>query len=414
MNYYVLSKIFLYSGYLVVGFLSFTIFNKNLRNKIRKKLKNLYFLYYLTFFALFIISSNLSYYFTEKQLLENFNIFEKEFFEIHKINEQFFQKYLLNFPIPIRMELMSKFNPLYTVFNASFEKYSKNIGKSSYEIQTNYKNYVKATNLEIKKKIEQIKENITPIYNKYKLPILNGENTEIGIDSNGNIIPVKKNTNGQITELLFYDQNYNLIPFKKFKNYEVKFDLIPENKNIHFKELINVYYIDESNITNPIEYYKNNIETNPYYIDLQEDKDNFFKTIKIKKEYGLYLEKKKQLQYLTENDKLNDFKEFLAKNNNIFSLNTIFSNGNPIFTYAINVKAKNIINYIITKEFNINLINQSSQTALHSAIIQNYDLKFIKSLIKKGANPYIRDSDNKLPIDYSNKTSEIYKYLIGI
>lgn len=414
MNYYVLSKIFLYSGYLVVGFLSFTIFNKNLRNKIRNKLKNLYFLYYLTFFALFIISSNLSYYFTEKQLLENFNIFEKEFFEIHKINEQFFQKYLLNFPIPIRMELMSKFNPLYTVFNASFEKYSKNIGKSSYEIQTNYKNYVKATNLEIKKKIEQIKENVATFYNKYKLPILNGENTEIGIDSNGNIIPVKKNTNGQITELLFYDQNYNLIPFKKFENYEVRFDLIPENKNIHFKELINVYYLDENNITNPIEYYKNNIETNPYYIDLQEDKDNFLKTIKIKKEYGLYLEKKKQLQYLTENDKLNDFKEFLAKDNNIFSLNTIFSNGNPIFTYAINVKAKNIINYIITKEFNINLTNQSSQTALHSAIIQNYDLKFIKSLIKKGANPYIRDSDNKLPIDYSNKTSEIYKYLIGI
>ncbi|WKC73825.2 ankyrin repeat domain-containing protein (plasmid) [Borreliella yangtzensis] len=346
--------------------------------------------------------------------MENFNIFEKEFFEIHKINEQFFQKYLLNFPVPIRMELMSKFNPLYTVFNASFEKYSKNIGKSSYEIQTNYKNYVKATNSEIKKKIEQIKENITPIYNKYKLPILNGENTEIGIDSNGNIIPVTKNTNGQITELLFYDQNYNLIPFKKFENYEVKFDLIPENKNIHFKELINVYYFDENNITNPIEYYKNNIETNPYYIDLQEDKDNFLKTIKIKKEYGLYLEKKKQLQYLTENDKLNDFKEFLAKNNNIFSLNTIFSNGNPIFTYAINVKAKNIINYIITKEFNINLTNQSSQTALHSAIIKNYDLKFIKSLIKKGANPYIRDSDNKLPIDYSNKTNEIYKYLIGI
>ncbi|WKC75663.1 ankyrin repeat domain-containing protein [Borreliella valaisiana] len=414
MSYYVLSKIFLYSGYLVVGFLSFTIFNKNLRNKIRKKLKNLYFLYYLTFFALFIISSNLSYYFTEKQLLENFNTFEKEFFEIHKINEQFFQKYLLNFPVPIRMELMSKFNPLYTVFNASFEKYSKNINKSSYEIQTNYKNYIKATNSEIKNKLEQIKESITPIYNKYKLPILNGKNAEIGIDSNGNIIPVTKNTNGKITELLFYDQNYNLIPFKKFENYEVRFDIIPENKNIHFKELINVHYLDESNITNPIEYYKNNIETNPYYIDLQEDKDNFLKTIKIKKEYGLYLEKKKQLQHLTENDKLNDFKEFLAKNNNIFSLNTIFSNGNPIFTYAINVKAKNIINYIITKEFNINLTNQSSQTALHNAIIQNYDLKFIKSLIKKGANPYIKDSDNKLPIDYSDKTSEIYKYLIGI
>ncbi|ACN52617.1 ankyrin repeat domain-containing protein [Borreliella valaisiana] len=414
MSYYVLSKIFLYSGYLVVGFLSFTIFNKNLRNKIRKKLKNLYFLYYLTFFALFIISSNLSYYFTEKQLLENFNAFEKEFFEIHKVNEQFFQKYLLNFPVPIRMELMSKFNPLYTVFNASFEKYSKNIGKSSYEIQTNYKNYIKATNSEIKNKLEQIKESIIPIYNKYKLPILNGKNTEIGIDSNGNIIPITKNTNGKITELLFYDQNYNLIPFKKFENYEVRFDIIPENKNIHFKELINVYYLDESNITNPIEYYKNNIETNPYYIDLQEDKDNFLKTIKIKKEYGLYLEKKKQLQHLTENDKLNDFKEFLAKNNNIFSLNTIFSNGNPIFTYAINVKAKSIINYLITKEFNINLTNQSSQTALHNAIIQKYELKFIKSLIKKGANPNIRDIDNKLPIDYSDKTGEIYKYLMGI
>ncbi|AIJ30197.1 ankyrin repeat domain-containing protein [Borreliella valaisiana] len=414
MSYYVLSKIFLYSGYLVVGFLSFTVFNKNLRNKIRKKLKNLYFLYYLTFFALFIISSNLSYYFTEKQLLENFSAFEKEFFEIHKVNEQFFQKYLLNFPVPIRMELMSKFNPLYTVFNASFEKYSKNIGKSSYEIQTNYKNYIKATNSEIKNKLEQIKESIIPIYNKYKLPILNGKNTEIGIDSNGNIIPITKNTNGKITELLFYDQNYNLIPFKKFENYEVRFDIIPENKNIHFKELINVYYLDESNITNPIEYYKNNIETNPYYIDLQEDKDNFLKTIKIKKEYGLYLEKKKQLQHLTENDKLNDFKEFLAKNNNIFSLNTIFSNGNPIFTYAINVKAKSIINYLITKEFNINLTNQSSQTALHNAIIQKYELKFIKSLIKKGANPNIRDIDNKLPIDYSDKTGEIYKYLMGI
>ncbi|AZA27294.1 MULTISPECIES: ankyrin repeat domain-containing protein [Borreliella] len=414
MSYYALSKIFLYSGYLVIGFLSFTIFNKNLRNKIRDKLKNLYFLYYLTFFTLFIISSNLSYYFTEKQLLENFNIFEKEFFEIHKINEQFFQKYLLNFPVPIRMELMSKFDPIYTVFNASFEKYAKNIGKSSYEIQTNYKNYIKATNSEIKQKIEQIKENITPTYNKYKLPILNGENTEISIDKNGNIIPVIKNTNGQITELLFYDQNYNLIPFKKFESHTVRFDLIPETKNIHFKELINVYYLNENNIITPIEYYKNNIETSPYYIDLQENKDNFLKTIKIKKEYGLYIEKKKQLQHLTENDKLDDFKEFLAKNNNIISLNTIFSNGNPIFTYAITVKAKSIINYLITKEFNINLTNQSAQTALHNAIIQKYELKFIKSLIKKGANPNIRDIDNKLPIDYSDKTGEIYKYLMGI
>ncbi|WP_373538316.1 ankyrin repeat domain-containing protein [Borreliella afzelii] len=97
-----------------------------------------------------------------------------------------------------------------------------------------------------------------------------------------------------------------------------------------------------------------------------------------------------------------------------FSLNTIFSNGNPIFTYAINVKAESIINYLITKEFNINLTNQSSQTALHNAIIHKYELEFIKSLIKKGANPNIRDSENKLPIDYSDKTSEIYKYLIGI
>lgn len=292
MSYYVLSKIFLYSGYLVIGFLSFTIFNKNLRNKIRDKLKNLYFLYYLTFFTLFIISSNLSYYFTEKQLLENFNIFEKEFFEIHNINEQFFQKYLLNFPVPVRMELMSKFDPIYTVFNASFEKYAQNIGKSSYEIQTNYKNYVKATNSEIQEKLEQIKENITSIYNKYKLPILNGENTEISIDANGNIIPVIKNTNGQITELLFYDQNYNLIPFRKFESYKVRFDIIQENKNIYFKELINVYYLDENNTIIPIEYYKNNIETSPYYIDLQENKDNFLKTIKLKKEYSLYIDKK--------------------------------------------------------------------------------------------------------------------------
>lgn len=414
MSYYALSKIFLYSGYLVIGFLSFTIFNKNLRNKIRDKLKNLYFLYYLTFFTLFIISSNLSYYFTEKQLLENFNIFEKEFFEIHNINEQFFQKYLLNFPVPVRMELMSKFDPIYTVFNASFEKYAQNIGKSSYEIQTNYKNYVKATNSEIQKKLEQIKENITSIYNKYKLPILNGENTEISIDANGNIIPVIKNTNGQITELLFYDQNYNLIPFRKFESYKVRFDIIQENKNTYFKELINVYYLDENNTIIPIEYYKNNIETSPYYIDLQENKDNFLKTIKLKKEYSLYIDKKKQLQHLTENDKLDDFIEFLAKNDNIFSLNTIFSNGNPIFTYAINVKAESITNYLITKEFNINLTNQSSQTALHNAIIHKYELEFIKSLIKKGANPNIRDSENKLPIDYSDKTSEIYKYLIGI
>ncbi|WNY67224.1 ankyrin repeat domain-containing protein [Borreliella lusitaniae] len=414
MSYYVISKIFLYSGYLAIGFLSFTIFNKNLRNKIKNKLKNLYFLYYLTFFILFIVSSNLSYYFTEKQLLENFNTFEKEFLEIHKINEQFFQKYLLNFTVPIRMELMSKFDPIYTVFNASFEKYAKNIGKSSYEIQTNYKNYIKATNSEIKKKLEQIKKNIIPIYNKYKLPILNGKNTEISIDENGNIIPVLKNAKGEITELLFYDQNYNLVPFREFESYKVKFDLIRENKNIHFKELINVYYLDQNNIITPIKYYKNNIETSPYYIDLQEDKDNFLNRIKIKKEYDLYIEKKKQLQYLTENDKLDDFKEFLAKNNNFFSLNTIFSNGNPIFTYAINVKAKSILNYLITKEFNINLTNQNSQTALHNAIIQKYELNFIKSLIKKGASPNIKDADNKLPIDYCDKTGEIYKYLISI
>ncbi len=58
MSYYTLSKIFLYSGYLVIGFLSFTIFNKNLRNKIRNKLKNLYFLYYLTF-LLFLFSAQI-------------------------------------------------------------------------------------------------------------------------------------------------------------------------------------------------------------------------------------------------------------------------------------------------------------------------------------------------------------------
>ncbi len=48
----------------------------------------------------------------------------------------------------------------------------------------------------------------------------------------------------------------------------------------------------KKNIITPIEYYKNNIELSPYYIDLQENKDNFLKTIKIKKEYALYIEKK--------------------------------------------------------------------------------------------------------------------------
>nr|WKT13858.1 ankyrin repeat domain-containing protein [Borrelia sp. BU AG58] len=413
MSYYTLHKVFIYLGYIIIGITSFTIFNKNLRTEIKRRLKKFNFLYYLTLFMLFILSSNLSYYFSEKQLLDDFKDFKKDFFEIHKINETFLQTYLLGFKEPIKMELMSQVNPIYTIFNATFEKYSKNTNRTSSDIAKSYNNYVKAMNTEIKDRIAKLEEEILPMYNKYKLPILGGKASDISVDRDGNIIPVIKDLKGQITDILFYDESYNLIPFKKYQGYEVKFDLIKENNN-YFEEMISIHYIDSNNIQVPIDYYKNNIDTIPYYVDLKENKDNFLKSIKIKNEYKQYIEEKNKLQELIKNDNLNEFKIFLDKNQNNFSLNTIFSNGNPVFTYAVNSKSKSIIDYMMLQDFDINMVDSESKNVLHNAISNEYDTDFIKSLIEKGANPNTRDSYKKLPSDYAPKDSMLYKYLKNI
>ncbi|QMU99750.1 ankyrin repeat domain-containing protein (plasmid) [Borrelia sp. A-FGy1] len=413
MSNYILQIIFIFFGYIIIGIISFTIFNKNLREKIKRKLKKLNFLYYLTLFVFFIISSNLSYYFSEKQLLENLNDFEKDFFEIHKINEIFLKKYLSNLKEPIKMELMSQVKPIYTIFNSTFEKYSKNINKSPNDIKTNYNNYIKSMNIDIKNRIAILEKKILPIYNKYKLPFLNNKISDISVDKDGNIVPIIKDLKGKISDLLFYDKSYNLIPFKKYKEYEVKFVLIKNNNN-YFKEILDIYYLDSNNSKTPIDYYKNNIDTIPYYIDLKENKDNFLKSIKIKNEYKSYIEKKHKLQELIKNDNLNEFKNFLEQNQKNFSLNTILSNGSPIFTYAINLKSKNIIEYMILKNFDINLVDTESKTVLHIAIIKEYDIDLIKSIVEKGGNPNIKDSFKKLPLDYASKNSMLYQYLKAI
>lgn len=82
-----------------------------------------------------------------------------------------------------------------------------------------------------------------------------------------------------------------------------------------------------------------------------------------------------------------------------------------MFTYAVKSRSKNIINYAMSKDFNINLTDQESKTVLHNAIINKYDINFIKSLIEKGVNPHIRDLNKKLALDYASKESKIYKYL---
>ncbi|WP_024653043.1 ankyrin repeat domain-containing protein [Borrelia persica] len=410
MSYYTLSKIFMYIGYIVIGITSFSIFNKNLRIKIKNKMKKFNALYYMTLFALFIITSNLAHHFSEKQLLEDFQEFQKDFLEIHKINETFLQTYISPLKEPIKMELMSKLTPINTIFNASIEKYSQKINKTSTDIIKNYDAYIKATNTEIKNKIAQLEIEILPMYNKYKLPYFNNQITSISVDKDGNIIPVLKNSKGKITDLLFYDQNYNLIPFKMNGKQEVKFELIKDDNN-YFKEYIHVYYTDSDNTQINIDYYKNNIDTIPYYVDLKENQDTFLKSIKIKNEYKEYIKEKQKLKTLVSNDKLDEFKAFLKHNPNTFSLNTIFSDGNPVFIHAIKSKAKNIINHIMSKNFNINLTDQENKTALHNAIINEYDIYFIRSLITKGANPNIRDLTKKLPLDYAPKNGEIYQYL---
>ncbi|BDU63488.1 putative ankyrin repeat protein (plasmid) [Candidatus Borrelia fainii] len=410
MSYYALSKIFMYLGYIIIGITSFTIFNKNLRVKIKSKIKKFNSLYYLTLFVLFITASNLSYYFSEKQLLENFQTFKEDFLEVHKINATFLQMYLSKLQEPIKMELMSKLTPINTIFNASFEKYSKNINKPVDDIVKNYNAYIKAMNTEIKDRIAKLEENTLPMYNKYKLPNLDNKISDIGVDKDGNIIPVLKDSKGQITDLLFYDQNYNLIPFKEYQKHEVKFEIIKDDNN-YFKELLNVYYLDSNNTQVNIDYYKNNIDTIPYYIDLKENKDNFLKSIKLKNEYKTYIEKKRKLKALVSNDNLDEFKVFLEQNPNAFSLNTIFSDGSPLFIHAVKSKSKNIINYAMSKNCNINLTDQEAKTVLHNAIISGYNINFIKSLIEKGANPHIRDLNKKLASDYASKNGEIYKYL---
>ncbi|AJA67237.1 ankyrin repeat domain-containing protein [Borrelia miyamotoi] len=410
MSYYALSQIFMYLGYIIIGTTSFTIFNKNLRAKVKNKMKKFASLYYLTLFIFFIIISNLSHYFLEKQLLENFQDFQEDFFEIHKINATFLQKYISTLQEPLKMELMSKLTPINTIFNASFNKYSKNINKPLADIVKKYNAYIKATNTEIKDKIAKLEEEILFLYNKYKLPSLNNKISEIGVDKDGNIIPITRNPKGQITNLLFYDKNYNLIPFKEYQNHEVKFEIVMD-KNNYFKEVLNVYYLDLNNTQITIDYYKNNIDKIPYYIDLQEKKDNFLKSIKTKNEYKTYIKEKHKLKTLVSNDNLDEVKAFLEQNPNSFSLNTIFSDGNPMFTYAVKSRSKNIINYAMSKDFNINLTDQESKTVLHNAIINEYDINFIKSLIEKGVNPHIRDLHQKLALDYASKESKIYKYL---
>ncbi|WKC58596.1 ankyrin repeat domain-containing protein [Borrelia sp. P9F1] len=405
--------VFIYLGYIIIGITSFTVFNKNLRDKIKRKLKRFSFLYYLTLFMLFILSSNLSYYFSEQQLLEDFKDFKKDFFEIHKINETFLATYLSSFKEPIKMELMSQVKPIYTVFNATFEKYSENTNRASTDIATSYNNYAKATNTEIKDRIAKLEEEILPIYNKYKLPTIGSKISDIIVDKDGNIIPVIKDLRGQITDILFYDKSYNLIPFKKYQEHEIKFDLI-EEKNNYFKEVLNIYYLDSNNIKVHITYYKDNIDTVPFYIDLKENKDNFLKSIKIKDEYKQYTERKHRLQELVKNDNLDEFKTFLNENQNNFSLNTIFSNGVPVFTYAVTSRAKNIIDYVILQDFDINLVDSESRTVLHNAVSSEYDIDFIKSLIEKGVDPNTRDSGKKLPSDYAPKDSDLYQYLKSI
>ena len=112
-------------------------------------------------------------------------------------------------------------------------------------------------------------------------------------------------------------------------------------------------------------------------------------------------------------ERKNEIVEQLLDNHNVIS---IHENRNTLLHYAVQIKENDkIVELLIKKGANVNVINGYRMTPLHTAVSNIQNFKIVKLLLEKGADLNIVDIDNNTPLFHAIKkqnNDKIVKLLI--
>ncbi|KAJ5076858.1 cyclin-dependent kinase inhibitor 2c-related [Anaeramoeba ignava] len=99
---------------------------------------------------------------------------------------------------------------------------------------------------------------------------------------------------------------------------------------------------------------------------------------------ALKKEKHKIVRYLVENGA---------------NLNIIDNNGLTPLMIAVDSQSYDMVEFLLSHGANVDAFNEYGETCLHKVIDQNSKIAHL--LMSYGANPFFKDNDNKLPLDYA-------------
>ncbi|ODA08125.1 stalk domain-containing protein [Paenibacillus polymyxa] len=106
----------------------------------------------------------------------------------------------------------------------------------------------------------------------------------------------------------------------------------------------------------------------------------------------------------TKGDKLDSEKIAAAIASGELTINSQDSNGDSILHWVI--RKNDYATYLVIKKnaLNVNIVNSKKQSPLHEAVIDN-NVFYFGELMKLKANAKLKDSDGKMPIDYTKPNS---------
>ncbi|KAJ5076860.1 serine/threonine-protein kinase sty13 [Anaeramoeba ignava] len=81
------------------------------------------------------------------------------------------------------------------------------------------------------------------------------------------------------------------------------------------------------------------------------------------------------------------------------NLNIIDNNGLTPLMIAVDSESHDMVEFLLSYGANVDAVNEYGETCLHKVIDQNSKISYI--LLSYGANPFLKDIDNKLPLDYA-------------
>ena len=106
----------------------------------------------------------------------------------------------------------------------------------------------------------------------------------------------------------------------------------------------------------------------------------------------------------TKGDKLDSEKIAAAIASGELTINSQDANGDSILHWVI--RKNDYATYLVIKKnaLNVNILNNKLQSPLHEAVIDN-NVFYFGELMKLKANAKLKDSDGKMPIDYTKPNS---------